>query len=51
MSHSLWKNSGSPSIGKRASNEASKLANKAPIKPIENNLLNELDKIASIYLK
>ena len=51
MSYNLWKNSGSQSIGKRALNEASKLANKAPIKPIEKNLLNELDIIASTNLK
>ena len=51
MSYGLWETSGSPSIGKRSLKVASSLVQKAPIKPIENNVLNELDKIASTHLK
>lgn len=51
MSYSMWKNSGEKSTRKRALEEASKLTKKAPIKPIEENLLNELNKIASSNLK
>jgi len=50
MSYNLWNNSGAKSTRKRAIEEASKLANKAPIKPIEENILTELDKIASNHL-
>ena len=51
MSYISWKNSGEKSTRKRAIDEASKLIKKAPIKPIEDNLLTELNKVASNYLK
>jgi trimethylamine--corrinoid protein Co-methyltransferase len=50
MSYSMWKNSGEKSTRKRALQEASKLIKKAPIRPIEENLRKELNKIASNYL-
>ncbi|MFX1316460.1 MAG: trimethylamine methyltransferase family protein, partial [Promethearchaeota archaeon] len=46
-----WKALGSKSTRKRAREEASKLESKAPINPIDDTLINELDKIAKNALK
>jgi trimethylamine--corrinoid protein Co-methyltransferase len=51
MTRDSWKDSGSKSARKRAKEEASKLVKKAPLKPINESLLKELDKIAKEYLK
>lgn len=51
MSYMSWKNSGEKSTRKRALDETSKLIKKTPIKPIGDNLLTELNKITSSYLK
>ncbi|MCP4760538.1 MAG: hypothetical protein GY870_02080 [archaeon] len=47
----LWKKSGSKSIRKRAKDQASKLLSKSSIKPIDDSLSRELNKIASNSLK
>jgi trimethylamine--corrinoid protein Co-methyltransferase len=49
--HNLWKDAGSKSIRQRAIEEIAKLEKKKSIKPIEENLLVELEKISSTYLK
>ena len=51
MSYTMWKNSGEKSARKRAMDEASKLMKKAPIRSIDDSLLNELNKITSFNLK
>ncbi|UCD00930.1 MAG: trimethylamine methyltransferase family protein [Promethearchaeota archaeon] len=51
MTRDSWKNSGSKSARKRAKEEASKLLSRSPIKPINETLLRELDKIVKLYLK
>lgn len=50
MTRDSWKENGSKSTRKRAKDEASKLLKKAPLKPIDGILVNELDKIANNYL-
>jgi trimethylamine--corrinoid protein Co-methyltransferase len=51
MTRDAWKSAGSKSARKRAKDKASELAKKAPIKPIDDTLLKELDEIAKIHLK
>ncbi|MFX0140295.1 MAG: trimethylamine methyltransferase family protein [Candidatus Hodarchaeota archaeon] len=51
MTRDSWKASGSKSARKRAKEEASNLIKKAPLKPINDSLLKELDKIVKEYLK
>jgi len=46
-----WKKLGSKSARKRAREEANKLSNKSPIKPIDESLAKELKKIVSKYLR
>jgi trimethylamine:corrinoid methyltransferase-like protein len=50
MPYTSWKNAGSKTTNKRAIEEASKLEKKAPIKPIEENLQKELNKIVKNHL-
>ncbi|KKN05733.1 hypothetical protein LCGC14_1084390 [marine sediment metagenome] len=50
MTRDSWKENGSKSTRKRAKEEASKLLKTAPLKPIDGNLIKELDKIAHNYL-
>ncbi len=51
MTRDSWRKQGSKSARKRAKEEATKLLDKPPVKPIEVSLQNELDKIASTYVK
>lgn len=47
LSRDAWKDSGSKSIRKRAKEQTYKLEKLSPIKPIDETLMKELDKIAS----
>ncbi|KKM17662.1 hypothetical protein LCGC14_1673500 [marine sediment metagenome] len=51
MTRNAWKALGSKSTRKRAREESSKLLEKSPLKPIDNNLATELKNIASKALK
>ncbi|MFX1329034.1 MAG: trimethylamine methyltransferase family protein [Promethearchaeota archaeon] len=51
MTRDSWKNSGSKSARKRAKEEAFKLLSRSSIKPINESLLKELDKIVKLYFK
>jgi len=51
MTRDSWREQGSKSARKRAKEEATKLLDKPPVKPIDVSLQNELDKIASTYKK
>ncbi|MFX1374446.1 MAG: trimethylamine methyltransferase family protein [Promethearchaeota archaeon] len=50
MTRDSWKEQGSKSTRKRAKDEASKLLNKPSLKPVDESLQKELDKIALTYL-
>ncbi|MFX0021901.1 MAG: trimethylamine methyltransferase family protein [Candidatus Hermodarchaeota archaeon] len=51
MTRDSWKANGSKSARGRAKEEAIKLLKKNPVKPINDNLLKELDKIVQLELK
>ena len=51
MSRDAWKENGSKSTRKRAKEQASKLINKGPLKPIDDNLIKELEIITLKNLK
>ncbi len=46
----LWKTSENKSTRKEAKNIAKKMAEKAPLKPLDDNLKKELDSIAEKHL-
>ncbi|MHA1479113.1 MAG: hypothetical protein ACTSPU_13045, partial [Promethearchaeota archaeon] len=47
MSRDVWKQNGSKSARKRAKEQATKLAEKSSLKPIDDTLSNELKSITS----
>ena len=51
MTRDSWRENGSKSARKRAKEEASKFLNKSPIKPINEHLVVELEKIVREHLK
>jgi len=51
MTRHSWREQGSKSARKRAKDEASKLLNNPSVKPINESLQNQLNKIASTYIK
>jgi trimethylamine--corrinoid protein Co-methyltransferase len=51
MTRDSWREQGSKSARKRAKDEANKLLDKPSIKPIDESLQKQLNKIASTYLK
>jgi len=51
MTRDSWREQGSKSARKRAKEEAIKLLDKPSVKPIDESLQNQFDKIASKYIK